>query len=147
MVPEEIKLNICFASIHIDWIQLASKSYTEFLEEALSYYRESHRCCNTNKLIESRISTEDAPWWETWTELTHKYLKLLCNFWLTHSILGIRLTVSKRIHILNATIDYIRLTKRFDEPLFWIMRFFSFFIYISKFQVPGYKLLWLQVPA
>ena len=26
-------------------------------------------------------------------------------------------------HILNATIDYIQLTKRFDEPLFWLMLF------------------------
>ena len=44
-------------------------------------------------------------------------------------------------HILNAIIDYIRLTKRFDEPLFWIMRFFPFFIYISeKFtSLYGYK--------
>ena len=32
-------------------------------------------------------------------------------------------------HILNATTDYIRLTKRFYEPLFWIMCFF-FFLFI-----------------
>ena len=46
-------------------------------------------------------------------------------------------------HILNTTIDYIRLTKKFDEPLFWIMCFFSFFSYISdKFtNLYAYKFL------
>ena len=34
-------------------------------------------------------------------------------------------------HILNAAINYIRLSKRFDESLFWMIRFFSFLIYIS----------------
>ena len=34
-------------------------------------------------------------------------------------------------HILNTTIDHTLSTKRFDEPHFWLMRFFSFFIYIS----------------
>ena len=33
-------------------------------------------------------------------------------------------------YILNATIDYIQLAKRFGETLFWIMCFFSFFNYI-----------------
>ena len=33
-------------------------------------------------------------------------------------------------HILNATIDYIRLTKRFDEPLFLIMCFAFFFFHL-----------------
>ena len=33
-------------------------------------------------------------------------------------------------YILNATIDYIQLAKRFDEALFWIMCLFSFFNYI-----------------
>ena len=45
------------------------------------------------------ILTKDAPLWATWTQLTHKYLKLLCNFWQAHSFLGIHLIATKRIHI------------------------------------------------
>ena len=45
-------------------------------------------------------------------------------------------------HILNATIDYIQLTKRFDEPLFWLMLFFS---HLYFWQI--YQFVRLQVPA
>ena len=39
-------------------------------------------------------------------------------------------------HILSATIDYIRLTKRFDEPYFCIMRFLSFlFIFLTNLPI------------
>ena len=38
-------------------------------------------------------------------------------------------------HILNTTIEYTRLTKRFDEPLFWIMTF-SFFSFIILTNLP-----------
>ena len=75
------------------------------------------------------------PSWATWKELTHKYFKHLCNFWQTHFFLGIRLTVT------NATIGYIRSTKMFDEPLFWITLFLSFLIFnFDKFtSFYGYK--------
>ena len=42
-----------------------------------------------------RISTKNTPPWATWIELTPKYLKIFCNFWQTHSFLGIRLIVRK----------------------------------------------------
>ena len=45
-------------------------------------------------------------------------------------------------HILNAPIDYIQLTKRSDEPLFWLMLFFS---HIYFWQI--YQFVQLQVPA
>ena len=47
-------------------------------------------------------------------------------------------------YILNTTIGYIKLTKRFDEPLFWKMRFSSFFIYISTKFDPFVQ---LQIPT
>ena len=70
-----------------------------------------------------------------------KYYKHLFNFWETHSF-SRNLSYSDKInaHILNATIDYIRLAKGFDKPLFWIMNFFSFFIYILiNLPIWGYK--------
>ena len=79
----------------------------------------------------SRMSTTDAPSWARWKQLTHQYLKRFCKFWETHFFFA-NSSWSDKIstHILNADIDYIQLTKRFDELLFWIMRFFSFFIYV-----------------
>ena len=46
-----------------------------------------------------RISTKDVPSRATWTELTHKYLKIHCNSWQTHFALGIPLIMMKQIHI------------------------------------------------
>ena len=61
-------------------------------------------------------------------QIYQKSLQLLRNTFVSGN-----LCYSDKIntHILNDTIDYIQLTKRFDKPLFWIMHFFSFFIYIS----------------
>ena len=46
-----------------------------------------------------RISAKDAFSCATWTQLTHKYWKQFRNFWKTHFFLGIRLIVTKQIHI------------------------------------------------
>ena len=46
-------------------------------------------------------------------------------------------------HILKATIDYIQLTKRLDEPLFWLMLFFSHLLYFWQI----YQFERLQVHA
>ena len=91
-------------------------------------------------------ATTDAPSWPNRTKLTHKCLKLLCNFWKTHSFLGICLKVKKQIHIfltlLFATSNY---PKGLMNRFFWIMRFLFFFqLYFWKFerlQVPVYFVL------
>ena len=78
-------------------------------------------------------ATTDAPSWPTRTKLTHKCLKLLCNFWKTHSFLGICLKVKKQIHIfltlLFATSNY---PKGLMNRFFWIMRFLFFSVILLK---------------
>ena len=85
----------------------------------------------------------DAPSWPTRTKLTHKCLKLLCNFWKTHSFWGICLKVKKQIHIfltlLFTTSNY---PKRLMNHFFWIMRFLFFFIYTFE-NLNGYKFLYI----
>ena len=55
-------------------------------------------------------------------------------------------------HIFNATIDYIQLTKRFNEPFFffWIMRFFLFsFIFLTTlpiFTVTSSSIIFFGLP-
>ena len=85
------------------------ESSTHFLLQCPSYINE--RCTLMSNL--NRINPQ----------ISQTFLQLLTNT----LVFGNSSYSDKRnTHILNATIDYIRLTKRFDEPLFRIMRFFSF---------------------
>ena len=104
--------------------RMDTESSTNFLLQYTSYINE--RCTLTSNL--SRIN----PW------ISQTSFQLLTNtllFW------NSSYSVKPNTHIYNATIDYIRLTKRFDEPFFWILRFFSFLIYISDnfTNLYGYK--------
>ena len=91
-------------------------------------------------------ATTDAPSWPTRTKLTHKCLKLLCNFWKTHSFLGICLKVKKQIHIyltlLFTTSNYL---KGLMNHFFWIMRFLLFsFILLKVWTVTSFSIFFLD---
>ena len=69
--------------------------------------------------------TKDAPSWTIWTELVPKYLNLTCQIWQTIFSFG-KPSFSDKINILilDATIDYILSTKRFDKPLYVVINLF-----------------------
>ena len=100
----------------------------------------NHLCsfpCTTNApptfySIVTRISTIDAPFSATWTELFHTYIKLRYKFWQTYIFDNLSYCYKRNTHILEATSDCIWLTKTFNKPLFWITCFFFFHLSFSK---------------
>ena len=88
------------------------------------------------------ILTKDAPSWATLNRINPQISQTSLQL-LTNTLLFGNSSYSDKTntHILNATIDYIQLTKRFDKPLFWLMPFFS---HLYSWQI--YQFVWLQVP-
>ena len=101
------------------------ESSTHFLLQCPSYINE--RCTLMSNL--NRINPQ----------ISQTFLQLLTNTLLFGNS---SYSDKTNTHILNATIDYIQLTKRFDEPLFWLMLFFS---HLYFWQI--YQFVRLQVPA